>query len=273
MTKSNQNIKRLFFGVEVHAPWPQKLPRGRILDAQYRHMTLVFLGNIDFTVLTKLLDDLPKPQSNIGEVGYFDSCLALAPRHPNVIAWHAHWLGIGNSLPDYQKSLAAYLTQCNFHIDGRIWLPHITLCRKPFDIQEWNKAFKPLPFYTGSLHLYESMEKNIYTPIWSLAMHAPFVEIEHTADVAFHIRGSTLLQLYYNAFTALAFKFSPLLEFYKQPEDLHSLDDLIILLNDIISRADMSIGSPLKAVSFHGALTTIENETLLWEMIVDVYRS
>ena len=27
-----EEIKRLFFGIEVHAPWPYLLPKGRILD-------------------------------------------------------------------------------------------------------------------------------------------------------------------------------------------------------------------------------------------------
>ena len=36
--------KRLFFGFEVKAPWPQGLPKGRILKEDQRHITIAFLG-------------------------------------------------------------------------------------------------------------------------------------------------------------------------------------------------------------------------------------
>lgn len=265
-----EEIKRLFFAVQVHAPWPVKLPHGRMLDAAHRHMTLAFLGNQPYAPLREHLPSFPTPPMQIGRVGWFDSCLALPERHPNVVSWHAAWLGDNLALASFQKKLIAWLLECGYDMDTREWLPHVTLCRQPFDLRAWKQTFVPLPFYTGSFHLYESPGNLIYNPVWSYPIRVPFEEIDHTADITFSIYGETLQQLYHNAFTALAFKFPPLLDFFASHLSLETVDDLIIGLNDIIGHADREIGCPFKAVSFHGQVANLEDLTLQWEMIVDV---
>jgi 2'-5' RNA ligase len=263
-------IKRLFFGIEIHAPWPPHLPKGRLLNESQRHLTLAFLGNIPYAPIREILNHFPKVLLKIGAVGYFDSCLALPPRHPNVVAWHARWLDDDSSIMNFQKILSDWLTSQGYSLDKRPWMPHATLCRQPFDAHVWMKEFIPLPFYASSIHLYESVGNLNYVPLWSYPIKAPFEELNHTADIAFIIRGENLQQLYHHAFTALAFKAPEFIEFFKPIESLNHLDDIVIALNDVVSRADIKIGSPLKAVSFHGDIIPLQDSLLQWEMIVDV---
>jgi 2'-5' RNA ligase len=263
-------IKRLFFGIEVHAPWPSQLPPGRLLDEAHRHLTLAFLGNIPYPSLEDLLDHFPHPSMQVGSVGYFDSCLTLPPRHPHVIAWQAHWVDERSPVIAFQKTLVEWLLSHHYSLDTRAWKPHVTLCRQPFDSHAWKKVFVPLPFYASSIHLYESTGNLNYVPLWSYPIQPPFEEIDHTADMAFIIRGETLQQLYRNAFASLAFKAPQFLDFFSPEPSLQTLDDLIIVLNNIIAHMDSAVGCPMKAVSFHGKVVTLPNSLLQWEMIVDV---
>lgn len=265
-----ENIKRLFFGVEVYSPWPIQLPKGRLLDEQHRHLTLAFLGNIPYLPLKEHLLEFPHFSSKVGSVGYFDACLTLPPRHPNVVAWHAHWLQKEEPLVLFQKRLSDWLISKGYSLDKRPWNAHVTLCRQPFEADQWNKDFIPLPFYTTSVHLYESVGNLSYLPIWSYPIAAPFEEISHTADMAFIIRGENLQQIYQHALIALAFKAPEFLDFIEPVEEFNHLDDVIIELNALVSKVDRAVGCPLKAVSFHGELTEIENALMAWEMIVDV---
>ncbi len=265
-----EEVKRLFFGIEVHAPWPAQLPKGRLLDEAHRHLTLAFLGNIPYPPLRELLKNFPKLTLKIGSVGYFDSCLTLPPRHPTVVAWHAHWLDKHAPIVNIQKILSDWLASHGYSLDQRPWKPHVTLCRQPFDAQVWMQDFRPLPFYASSIHLFESTGNLRYLPIWSYPIKAPFAEINHTADIAFIIQGENLQQLYEHAFTALAFKAPEFIEFFTPVESFNHLDDVIIALNAIVSLVDSKIGSPLKAISFHGEIVPLQDSLLQWEMIVDV---
>jgi len=266
----NEDTKRLFFGVEAHAPWPEKLPVGRLLDEEHRHFTLAFLGNIEYKTLREHLKDFPAIPMKTGSVGIFDSCLMLPMRHPNVVAWHAHWLDSHSALESFQKILSNWLSEAHYSMENREWLPHLTVCRKPFDPHAWKKSFVSLPFYTGSIHLYESKGNLTYTPLWSHYIRPPFEEIEHTADIAFNIYAENIQQLYHHAFMALAFKHLDFLRFFIQEPSLNTLDDIIIVLNEIVGRADCEGGCPMKAVSFHGDINFLEDSTLQWEMIIDV---
>lgn len=262
--------KRLFFGVDVHAPWPQRLPKGRILDPTHRHLTLAFLGDILFTPLQKVLDGIPKLTSSVGLCGFFDRCIFLPPRHPHVAAWNVQFWDKQNSLAGDQQCLSKWLKSNGFVEDERSWLPHVTLCREPFIEHEWKQEFARLPFYTGSLNLYESVGNLIYKPIWSAEILPPFEEIDHTADLGFIIRGETIQQLYHNAFTALSFKFPNLVDFFISGDQFNHIEDLIMTLNKSVAQADCILGCPFKAVSFHGEILKISDARLQWEMIVDV---
>jgi RNA 2',3'-cyclic 3'-phosphodiesterase len=264
-------IKRLFFALEVQAPWPVPLPAGRRLDEAQRHMTFAFLGQTDYNLLKEALERFPKPPFKVGLVGKFDQCLFLPEQHPRVVAWHVEWLEGKEQLEPYQQHFIAWLQELGFNPDARRgFLPHVTLCRAPFNPHPWKKSFSPLPMMTHSLHLYESLGGLRYQPIWTYPLPAPFREIEHTADIAFQITGESLAQLQLHALIALAFKCPALLGELNRMAQPENLDDLIIHLNESVGQIDAKKGCPFKAVSFHGEVKELENGVLQWEMIVDV---
>lgn len=160
--------KRLFFGLEVISPWPEKYPMGRLLDEKHRHLTVAFLGSTDWDKLSNALASIPPPPFKVGLAGQFDQCQFLPKRHSNVVAWHVHWLDDYNSLLHYQKEFTLWLFQQGFSPSqpDRAWLPHVTLCRKPFNARLWNDTFTPLPMIFKNLNLYESVGNLKYEAIW-----------------------------------------------------------------------------------------------------------
>lgn len=267
-------IRRLFFGLEVEAPWPAKLPAGRLLDEKHRHATLAFLGNVNFSKLNRCLESFPKLPFQVGLSGKFCKCLFLPTHHPHVVAWQADWMENleKQQMTDFQRKLVDWLKAESFHPDDKHaeWLPHITMARTPFDHKQWEDSFTELPFISRYLHLYESTGNLHYEPKWTHTFLAPFQEIEHTADIAFNVRGENIEQLFKNAFIALAFHYPQALAYYEVPQELNHLDDLIRGLNALITKIDGEIGIPLKAVSYHGDINQGPTNALEWEMIVDV---
>jgi len=120
------------------------------------------------------------------------------------------------------------------------------------------------------LTLYESVGNLTYKPIWSHPIAAPFEEFDHTADIAFTVRGETMAQLLLHAATALAFRVPALLPLLPTLPPAVTLEDSVAALNTIIATVDAASGCPLKAVSYHGDITTDADGVLSWEMIVDV---
>lgn len=265
--------KRLFFAFEVDAPWPAEMPRGRMLQEGERHLTVAFLGNSDYGQLEPLLKGIPLPPFKVGLAGEFDNIVFLPQGHPRVAAYHVSWMDQSSALADYSRILIDWLKSHGFNPDDRKeFLPHVTLCRAPFDSHAWREAFQPLPAVIKNLHLYESMGQLRCRPLWTYPLQIPFEEIEHTADIAFRIRGETTSQIFSHALTALAFK-SPEMIKFKQGStcsSIHTIDDIVIELNRIISRTDAAVGCSFKAVSFHGKIEKGPSGTLTWEMIVDV---
>jgi 2'-5' RNA ligase len=262
-------MKRLFFGMEVHAPWPSTWPSGRLIDTGHRHITLAFLGDVSYGPLARELPFFPKPPFLVGPAGFFDACLMLPPAHPRVAAWHVANFDSGERMRNYQTNICSWLRSQGILLEEREWLPHVSLCRQPADFSAWKREFTPLPFYSTAIHLYESLGNLIYQPLWSLQLIKPFEEIEHTADLAFMIEGKNMEQLYCHAFCALAFKHPALLNYY-QTKKPSSLDEIILFLNEIITVADIEGGCGLKAVCYHGKIIKSQNHTLQWEMIIDV---
>jgi len=261
---------RLFFGLEVHAPWPDQLPHGRLLAPEMRHITLAFLGEIDETSLLPHLNTVPNLPKKLGWSGHFTSVDFFPHRHPNVVAWCMEWRVEQKSLLDYQQQLSSYVKELGFTLkEGHSFKPHVTLCRSPFKENEWRQAFQPLPFYTGALHLYRSLGHSTYEPIWTRPVHPPFIEVEHTADIAFQIYGSNSEELFRNAQLALAFKAPSLLEEPDPPFPINTWESTIKGLNWQIGELDQKEGTPFKAVSYHGNIET-KDGLLTWEMIVDV---
>lgn len=264
----NLSLKRLFFGLEMCSPWPEKLPRGRILPEESRHLTLAFIGQCDPSRLGSILDLFPLNHLRLGFCGFFDDLLFLPQNKPRVVCWHPTFLSQADPLFAWQGAIADWLRSAGYSIETRPFLPHVTLARSPFQVKQWEIAFHPLPFYGFRVHLYESVGHLRYVPLWTHALLPPFEEIAHTADQAFVIRGENLKELYEHAFTALAFEFHELLAYHSR-EEVKSLDEVIALLNHCLAKADSEVGAPFKAVCYSGEIT--EKEGLLkWEMIIDV---
>ena len=261
--------KRLFFAFDVASPWPDEMPSGRILLEQDRHMTVAFLGNAHLEELKSLLDSFPGVPWPLGISGIFDRPIFLPHRAPNVAAWHIHWFEGEEPFLRFQKEIVAWLKERGFQPKdhGGEFLSHVTIARKPFFIHEWKLAFAKRPLFLSNLQLCETLGSSRYRVCWSRPLLAPFEEKEHTADIAFIIRGVSFQNVHLHAQLALSFHFPPLVGYFSF-EEVRSLEEIVASLNAIIGKADQEIGSPFKAVSYHGNLKG--NEILEWEMIVDV---
>lgn len=264
------DYKRLFFGMEAEAPWPDLFPFGRHLEESHRHLTLAFLGNADFSKLKEALLTFPPPPFKVGFGGQFDQCLFLPPKHPKCVAWHVDWLEESLSIELFHQTLNEWLDANGFPSDRKHpFNPHVTLARLPFNKKAWQKAFSPLPVMLKTLHLYESLGSSKYLPLWSYPLLAPFEEIEHTADIAYWIRGESYNQLFQHAQLALAFFFPSFLPFFSKGQTFTSIEAVIFALNEVVCHADREIGCPFKAISYHTEMAIKEN-VIHWEMIVDV---
>lgn len=259
---------RLFVGCSLDAVWIDPPHSGRILDAQNRHLTLAFLGNQDRALILEKLQSFPKGVTGLGFAGWCERLLFLPPRHPHVVASHVRFVN-AEGFSQMRESLGDWLKLHGYPVDERPFISHVTLARAPFSIKQWRESFHPFPLFVKGLHLYESLGNSHYKILWSLPFLDPIEEVDHTADIAFRLKGYTLDHLFQHAQLALAWKFPPMLDYFSE-DSVESLDELIMKLNALVSKADADRGCPFKAVSFHGDIETTAEGVLSWEMIVDV---
>lgn len=262
---------RLFFALDVISPWKEVEPPGRYIDKSLRHITLLFIGEAGDDELNKIRSSIILPKITVAPSGIFDKIILLPFNHPNVISYHAHFLKGFEDLKNYKTELISIIESNGIVLKDTLkdFLPHATLCRRPFSVSPWKKQFSRMPFYVSKLNLYESLGNSNYKSLWSSEFIKPFTEIAHTGDLAYYIRGESFYQLYVNAFIALCFNYPGLSGYFIENEHIESIDDVIIGLNRIITVLDTECGSPFKAVSFQSGLSHMENY-LQWEMIVDV---
>lgn len=260
--------ERLFFAAQVNAPWQEDLPKGKWTPESTRHITLAFLGSCPFERTKQLFPLIPRPAFLVGPAAISKELLFLPSNRAQVAALSIDWLGF-ESLPLYQQQLTTWLEHHGYPLDKRPFLPHVTLVRAPFDPQECSRIRLPIPLFITAIHLYKSEGNLHYTSIYAIPLSPPFEDLEHTADIAFQIRGMNPEQLHCNAQIALAFHDPQLIPFFHHTFQ-NRVEEIIIALNAMISKADQEQGCPFKAVSFHGQIKKDNDGLLHWEMIVDV---
>ena len=269
---AKDELRRLFWGLSLDAPWPLSYPSGRLIEEGMRHLTLAFLGNVSKSPLMEHLKEVPIPPFTVGPVGQLDKVLFLPENRPRVVANNMRWLTDEQEVKAYQKSLTKWLTSLGYSLDSRPFLSHVTIARSPFKEEweeEWNQAFTPLPARITGICLYESLGNLHYETLWEYPFILPFEEFAHTADIAFHIRGKTFRDLYIHGAVALAFHSPEILSYLREDVELSTQVEVVAELNKMVSRSDIEIGSPFKAVSYSGKIMQ-EREIMNWEMIVDV---
>ncbi len=252
-------MRRLFFGMSIGAPWPKDLPEGRMIAPQYRHITLAFLGHVEYEPLKNVLPNLPIPNFSIAPVGLCDEFLFFPKHHPKVVVWQATQLG-QNKLAVYQKTLTDFLRAHEYKLDRRVFLPHITIARQPFKLGQWKKCFQALPFYCPSVCLYESVGQLRYEVLWQQRLTPPFKKIMAEDYIEFQIYGENMLEVCLNAQCALAFEYPKhldLLEMHTIPEDFESLAKK---LNAFILKLKKAQALPFNSISVQ---TNAEGETHL----------
>lgn len=218
-------------------------------------MTLAFLGDIHYEGLEKILATFPSPPLQVGMAGYFDKCLFLPPKRPNVVSWHVTWLDTEHDLGLFQKEVATWLDEHHFSTDigKKGFLPHVTVCRRPFRYDEWREAFSPLPMIIKGIHLYESVGSLVYEPLWSLPLTEPFTWGEEQGGLVLTPQGENPRQLFTHALAGLAFKNTKLVPLLKEvpqgiitdAEALRHLHDLV----DTINKNKQTIWKQLQAPS------------------------
>lgn len=231
--------KRVFFAFEVHAPWPISLPQGRVLNLSGRHLTIAFLGDVEYSSLEKILKSFPPPKIRTGLTGKFDRCLFLPPQRPNVVSWHVKWFDQHLDLGLYQKELADWLSKNDFHVKlhNEGFLPHVTLSRRPFHFREWREAFEVLPLYIKDIHLYESKSGLNYTPLWSYPLLAPFEVEQGAKGKTITVRGESLTSLLNHCITGIAFSHPGLLAKYPESIAIQDVSELLPIVEDLLIRA------------------------------------
>ncbi len=213
------------------------------------------------------LCNLPSFDKKISPCLLADKLIFLPEKKPRVAA--LTFSHIPKLIIDYQMRLSQWIKDIGLSIKEQPFFPHVSLIRQPFEEKEMQRWFFPQPVALQSIHLFESIGNLQYEKRATIPLLPPFEEIEHTADLAFIIRGTTMKELYDHAVMALAYQYPPILSCYVSynPQDLA---DLIKNLNHLITRLDLNIGSPFKAVCYHGDIHPKDPEILEWRMITDV---
>lgn len=258
-------MRRLFFAFEVTTPANLKLPPGRLLAEKERHITLAFLGEVDYNLLQLHLDRLPKPDFTDGFVGEFTEVAFFPPSHPRAVVWKAIFHRKERAIRAFQQKLTDWLRVIGFPPTDpdREWVPHVTLCRAPFDSHKWSENFEPRPFMITKFHLYESIGDLRYHPLWTYTLLPPFEEQE---DDVIKIRGHNPLELVDHAQVALALRFPVIWEFIKQTSPSPGTLEAIQCLNSSISSANAKYGLNLKSVESVESFKQHDEKSLEWRI-------
>ena len=257
-------MDRFFIAFVVEAPWPNCFPPVRLLEVEERHLTVAFLGKSDRKQVSKSFEALAELPLPLGFSGVFDSLLFLPQHSPRVVAYHAQ---LAN-----EEEIRQFVVNVHTAMDRALpkkWLPHVTIGRSPFEIKKWQEFFSPLPFTVTSIALFESLGSLRYRTLSEISLVPTIEKLEHTADIAYFLRGKSFADLFRHALIALAFADPQFISFLSTGHTFSSIDEIIIELNRCIGKLDAKMGCPFKAVSFHDTVQE-RNGFYEWEMIVDV---
>ncbi len=271
--EKQENSTPFFIAAEVIAPWPEKMPKsGRLISPDSRHLTLAHLRETSFQSIEKVLAKSPIHHLKISPVGQFTDTLFLPnSKQPRLVAWEVQRLEKKKASRQILQDVRDDLENCGIEIDKKAFHPHVTLAQGDIDVDEWKDHFTKIPLILKKIHLYRSEGNGRYQSLWNLPLELPFQEMPHTADMAFLLRGKTPEEIHLHAQVAIAFAFPQFFPYLDQENSSHHLDDIVIHLNELVSRVDCAMGSPLKAVSFHGEIAKKAiNDIYEWEMIIDV---
>ena len=139
------------------------------------------------------------------------------------------------------------------------------------ELKEGSIPLSPSPFVVEGIEVFEKEKGAPCRILWQFPIVVPFEEMEHTADLAFIVRGKDWEELYLHACGALYFTCPELYPFLSgERVAMDGLDQIVIQLNRVIATIDQEVGSPFKAVSFNGKVIRNSEGIYEWEMIIDV---
>ena len=174
------DLKRLFWGFEVHAQWPQFPHDGRIIEPGSRHATMVFLGETDHDILKPFIESY-RPAITSTPTGYFDHIMFLPNKRK------AHVISLGGKINEMTQCMSEVqrikrgMNALGIKTEEREWLFHVTVARAPFrqkpqELQKlWESALgaQPklhVPFSIASISLYQSMPDLTYKKLHSFPL-------------------------------------------------------------------------------------------------------
>ncbi|MCX6112793.1 MAG: hypothetical protein NTY22_05875 [Proteobacteria bacterium] len=154
-------IRRLFWGFEITAQWPQFPRDGRQILPKDRHATIAFLGNVDYDMLKPFINNY-EPEINIQPSGIFNRLILLPnEKKSRIISLGGHINNLDMCMTEVNR-IKKGMSMLGFKIDERDWLFHVTIARKPFNIKLWKGLNILIPFRLSGICLYQSIQSLIY---------------------------------------------------------------------------------------------------------------
>jgi 2'-5' RNA ligase len=195
---------RLFLALKVRAPWPKESFKGKMIQEEFRHITLAFLGQTNEETYLELIKDLKKVKlPPFALFGYFDHFLPLPKSSPRLLSWHATFSYDEKEIYAFAEEMKLFFKERGLlKKEDKAWLPHVSICRKPFDFLSWKKSFKPLPFYATDLCLYEAIGNLKYREVLKRPLLTPF---SFANEKEVHIKAKTHEELYLHTLSAMSF--------------------------------------------------------------------
>lgn len=294
------DTKRLFWGFEVDVPWniPSWLSHEelnsknqRIIAKEERHMTMLFLGSLKPATIQPIVDKWVEESSissMLSPTGILTSFLTLPHNTERCLTLKGSFLTGKNEVDEMRSRLQNHFSSLLDEKEKgvrsrREFLPHITVARRPFILEDWSSQypFFPLPFQVTHHSLFETIGPLKYRPIIRQSFFPGYEQFDHPADIGYTARGYSLRDLILHSVLAIARHEPQILQCIDIRDDQHQLKSPFQItewLNSLIAEIDSIQGSRIKAISYHALSETIRHVTpdslskpyYEWEFIIDV---